>query len=62
MDDPFSMVVAIVAISSATGIVMYWMKSRNGEQMHPDMEEDFFRMRDEIDRLNDRVRRLESST
>ncbi len=60
MDSPFEMIVAIVAISSATGIIMYWMKSRNGEQMEPSMEEDFFTMRDEIDRLNDRVRRLEN--
>lgn len=60
MDSPFEMIVAIVAISSATGVIMYWMKSRNGEQMEPSMEEDFFAMRDEIDRLNDRVRRLEN--
>ena len=60
MDSPFEMIVAIVAISSATGIIMYWVKSRNGEKMEPSMEEDFFAMRDEIDRLNDRVRRLEN--
>ena len=60
MDSPFEMIVAIVAISSATGVLMYWLKSRNGDQMEDSMEEDFFRMRDEIDRLNERVRRLES--
>ncbi len=59
MDSPFEMIVAIVAISSATGIIMYWMKSRNGEQMDTEMEEDFFRMQDEIDRLNFRVKELE---
>ncbi len=59
MGDPFSMVVAIVLISSLTGLAFRWMNLRHGNAMDSDMEYDFFQMRDEIDRLNARVDELE---
>ncbi len=59
MGDPFLMIVAIVLISSVAGLLFRWMNLRYGSTMDSDMEDDFFRMRDEIDRLNARVAELE---
>ena len=56
---PFSMVVAIVLITSFSGLAFRWMNLRHGGGIDAEMEEDFFRMQDEIDRLNYRVKELE---
>lgn len=56
---PFSMVVAIVLISSLSGLVYRWMSLRQSGGMDSEMEEDFYHMQDEIDRLNFRVKELE---
>ena len=60
MADPFEMVIVIVFITMVTGVIMRWMKLHYSNRVPAEMEEAFFEMQDEIDRLNDRVRRLES--
>ena len=60
MIGPFLMVVLIVLISIGGSALMYWLKLYYSGPMDEDMEEDFFRMRDEIDRLNERVNKLET--
>lgn len=60
MSGPFLMVVLIVLISIGGSAFMYWLKLHYSGPMDEEMEEDFFRMRDEIDRLNERVHKLET--
>lgn len=57
--DPFTMVVAIVAISVGAGIINNWIKARRSwaAGMPDPAEQD--RMREEIDRLTKRVSTLE---
>ncbi|MFN7055738.1 hypothetical protein [Hyphomonas sp.] len=57
--DPFSMVVAIVAISVAAGVVNTWIKSRNRERPDDGLREELSGARQDIAKLKERVRVLE---
>lgn len=58
--DPFSMVVAIVALSVGAGILNTWIKAR-AKALPADMasQTELAAMRADVDKLKDRVRVLE---
>lgn len=57
--DPFSMVVAIVAISVGAGVVNNWMKMKHATQRNADQDRELADVRAEVARLTDRVNVLE---
>ncbi len=57
--DPFSMVVAIVAISVGAGVVSTWLKTRANSRADAALHKDLSNSREEISQLRDRVRVLE---
>lgn len=57
--DPFTMVVAIVAISVGAGILNTWIKARAHAPADMASQGDLVTMREEVARLKDRVRVLE---
>lgn len=57
--DPFSMVVAIVAISVAAGVVNTWIKSRHRSRPDDGLREELAGARQDIAKLKERVRVLE---
>ena len=57
--DPFSMVVAIVAISVGAGVVNNWIKLKSATRRNSDQDREMEAMKADIARLQDRVRVLE---
>lgn len=57
--DPFSMVVAIVAISVGAGILNTWIKARAQAPADMASQSELAAMRADVDKLKDRVRVLE---
>ena len=58
--DPFQMVVLIVAISVGAGVYQTYLKTRANSRADETTQADVSAMRDEIARLKDRVRALET--
>ncbi|MEL6244996.1 MAG: hypothetical protein AAFQ85_06570 [Pseudomonadota bacterium] len=59
IDNPFVMVVLIVAISVSAGVVNTYLKTRENTAQNGASRDDLDAMRADIARLNDRVRVLE---
>jgi uncharacterized protein YlxW (UPF0749 family) len=57
--DPFSMVVAIVAISVGAGVVNNWLKMKQTTQRNADQDRELGDVKAEVAKLQDRVRVLE---
>jgi hypothetical protein len=57
--DPFSMVVAIVAISVGAGVVNNWIKLKGATRRNSDQDREMEAMKADIAKLQDRVRVLE---
>lgn len=57
--DPFSMVVAIVAISVGAGVVNNWIKMKQATQRNADQDRELGEVKAEVEKLRDRVRVLE---
>lgn len=57
--DPFSMVVAIVAISVGAGLINTWLKTRAKSRPDDGVREDLAATRQDVSRLKERVRVLE---
>ncbi len=57
--DPFSMVVAIVALSVGAGILNTWIKARAKAPADMASQTELAAMRADVDKLKDRVRVLE---
>lgn len=57
--DPFTMVVAIVAISVAAGVVSTWLKTRNTARPDEGLRQELTATREDVARLKERVRTLE---
>ena len=57
--DPFSMVVAIVAISVGAGVVNNWIKMKQATQRNVDQDGELGEVKSELTKLQDRVRVLE---
>jgi uncharacterized protein YlxW (UPF0749 family) len=59
MNDPFGMVVAIVAISVSAGVINNWLKMKQANRRNVDQDRELETVRAEVTRLADRVRVLE---
>jgi hypothetical protein len=57
--DPFSMVVAIVALSVGAGVVNNWIKMKQATQHNTDQDRELGEVKAEVAKLADRVRVLE---
>jgi hypothetical protein len=57
--DPFSMVVAIVALSVGAGVVNNWIKMKQATQRNVDQDRELGEVKAEVAKLQDRVRVLE---
>jgi uncharacterized protein YlxW (UPF0749 family) len=57
--DPFSMVVAIVALSVGAGVVNNWIKMKQATQRNADQDRELGEVKAEVAKLQDRVRVLE---
>jgi hypothetical protein len=57
--DPFSMVVAIVAISVGAGVVNNWIKMKHASRRNVQQDRELEEVRGEVEKLADRVRVLE---
>jgi uncharacterized protein YlxW (UPF0749 family) len=57
--DPFSMVVAIVALSVGAGVVNNWIKMKQATQRNADQDRELGEVKAEVAKLADRVRVLE---
>jgi uncharacterized protein YlxW (UPF0749 family) len=60
--DPFSMVVAIVAISVGAGVVNNWIKMKQATQRNVDQDRELADVKAEVAKLQERVRVLERIT
>ena len=60
--DPFSMVVAIVAISVGAGVVNNWIKMKQATQRNVDQDRELAGVKAEVAKLQERVRVLERIT
>jgi hypothetical protein len=60
--DPFSMVVAIVAISVGAGVINNWIKMKQTTRRNADQDRELEVVKAEVARLSDRVRVLEKLT
>ncbi|HEX5006135.1 MAG TPA: hypothetical protein VFV70_03415 [Hyphomonadaceae bacterium] len=60
--DPFSMVVAIVAISVGAGVVNNWIKMKQTTRRSADQDRELAEVKAEVAKLQDRVRVLERIT
>ncbi|MFN4024444.1 MAG: hypothetical protein ACK4MQ_06415 [Hyphomonas sp.] len=57
--DPFTMVVAIVAISVGAGIISTWLKTRANSRPDEGLREELVATRQDVAKLKERVRVLE---
>jgi hypothetical protein len=57
--DPFSMVVAIVALSVGAGVINNWIKMKQATQRNVDQDRELGEVKVEVAKLQDRVRVLE---
>lgn len=57
--DPFSMVVAIVALSVGAGVINNWMKLKSATRRNSDQDREMEAMKADMAKLADRVRVLE---
>lgn len=57
--DPFSMVVAIVALSVGAGVVNNWIKMKQATRRNVDQDRELSDLKAEVAKLQDRVRVLE---
>ena len=57
--DPFSMVVAIVALSVGAGVINNWIKMKQATQRNADQDRELGEVKAEVAKLQDRVRVLE---
>lgn len=57
--DPFSMVVAIVAISVGAGLINTWLKTRARNRPDEGLREELAATRQDVAKLKERVRVLE---
>jgi hypothetical protein len=57
--DPFSMVVAIVAISVGAGVVNNWIKMKHASRRNVQQDRELEEVRGQVEKLADRVRVLE---
>jgi hypothetical protein len=57
--DPFSMVVAIVALSVGAGVINNWIKMKQATQRNVDQDRELSDLKAEVAKLQDRVRVLE---
>ena len=57
--DPFSMVVAIVALSVGAGVVNNWIKMKQATRRDADQDRELGEVKAEVAKLADRVRVLE---
>lgn len=60
--DPFSMVVAIVAISVGAGVVNNWIKMKQATRRNADQDRELSDVKAEVAKLQERVRVLERIT
>lgn len=60
--DPFSMVVAIVAISVGAGVINNYFKMKQATQRNVDQDRELTEVKAELARLADRVKVLEKIT
>ena len=60
--DPFSMVVAIVAISEGAGVVNNWIKMKQATRRNADQDRELSDVKAEVAKLQERVRVLERIT
>ena len=60
--DPFSMVVAIVAISVGAGVVNNWIKMKQATRRNVDQDRELADVKAEVAKLRERVRVLERIT
>jgi hypothetical protein len=59
MDEPFTMVVLIVAISVGAGVVNNWLKLKHTNQRNANQDRELSDVKAEVAKLQDRVRVLE---
>jgi cell division protein FtsL len=57
--DPFSMVVAIVALSVGAGVINNWIKMKQATRRNADQDRELGEVKAEVAKLSDRVRVLE---
>ena len=62
MNNPFSMVVAIVAMAMLASVLRAWIKAGNGRKADPASEIENQRLREEVKELKDRLHVLERIT
>jgi hypothetical protein len=58
--DPFSMVVAIVAISVGAGVVNNYLRMKHGAKRNAVQDEEIGELREDLAKVKDRVRVLEA--
>jgi hypothetical protein len=59
MDEPFTMVVLIVAISVGAGVINNWLKLKHTNQRNANQDRELSDVKAEVAKLQDRVRVLE---
>ncbi|MEZ5939587.1 MAG: hypothetical protein R3C52_15415 [Hyphomonadaceae bacterium] len=59
MDEPFTMVVAIVAISVGAGVINNWIKMKAATRRSGEQDRELDDVKSELERVKDRVRVLE---
>jgi hypothetical protein len=59
MDEPFTMVVLIVAISVGAGVINNWLKLKHANQRNATQDQELEGLKAEVAKLQDRVRVLE---
>ncbi len=59
MDEPFTMVVLIVAISVGAGVINNWLKLKHANQRNANQDVELEGLKAEVAKLTDRVRVLE---
>ncbi|MBI1340522.1 hypothetical protein GC169_10005 [bacterium] len=61
-DEPFSMVVAIVAISVGAGVINNWLKMRQASARNVDQDREIGDLKAQVGKLTERVNVLEKLT
>lgn len=59
MDEPFTMVVLIVAISVGAGVINNWLKLKHTNKRNATQDQELEGLKAEVAKLQDRVRVLE---
>ena len=59
MNNPFAMVVAIVAMAMIASVLRAWIKAGNSNQANPVLDAESLRLREEVKELKERLHVLE---